>query len=522
MLENDAVRPSYDQYFNGDGEMASLTRAYDWSNTVLGSPDTWSKNLLTTVSIILRSKFPMFLWWGSELIQFYNDAYRPSMGNNGKHPMALGQHGSECWPEIWPVIKPLIDQVMAGGESTWSEDQLIPIYRNNQLEDVYWTFSYSKVDGEAGTPGGVLVICSETTEKVNSLNQIAKAEEMLRFSIASANAGTWMMNTETGQFKASSRFKELYGLTADQPMTAGDAIGLIDEEYREQVSQALEATLKNNIDFNIEYPVLSRSDQTLRWLRSFGKLYPDADGGLNHFSGLTLEITEEKLNELRKNDFIGIVSHELKTPLTSLTAYIQMLKSKLKLNEDPFTHGALDKAFSQVKKMSTMVNSFLNISRLEKGNIPLDKEKFSLDELIRERIDDIRLAISGYDISFDSCDITVFADREKIGSVITNLLSNAVKYSPKGKIIAVKCSVLDDMAEIEVKDEGMGIKPADVDRLFERFYRVENKNTHNISGFGIGLYLSAEIITRHEGKIWVESKSGIGSTFYFNLPLVPA
>ncbi len=90
----------------------------------------------------------MFLWWGEDLIQFYNDAYRPSLGNNGKHPTALGQKGEDCWPEIWPVIKPLIEQVVTENESTWSENQLIPIYRNGSLEDVYWTFSYSPVNNQ--------------------------------------------------------------------------------------------------------------------------------------------------------------------------------------------------------------------------------------------------------------------------------------------------------------------------------------------------------------------------------------
>ncbi|GAB3550070.1 hypothetical protein GCM10027577_28610 [Spirosoma fluminis] len=114
----------------------------------------------------------MFLFWGNELLCFYNDAYRPSLGNTGKHPWALGRPGSEVWPEIWPLIKPLIDQVLAGQGATWSEDQLLPIYRNGQLEDVYWTFSYSPVSDESGQPAGVFVTCTETTDKVLTLNQL--------------------------------------------------------------------------------------------------------------------------------------------------------------------------------------------------------------------------------------------------------------------------------------------------------------------------------------------------------------
>ena len=120
-------------FLQNGGEMGVLTRQYDWAGSSLGEPGNWPQSLKTIVSVILNSRFPMFLWWGPDLIQFYNDAYRPSLGNDGKHPSALGQRGQDCWPEIWPIIKPLIDQVSNNGESTWQEDQLIPIYRNGKL-----------------------------------------------------------------------------------------------------------------------------------------------------------------------------------------------------------------------------------------------------------------------------------------------------------------------------------------------------------------------------------------------------
>jgi hypothetical protein len=149
----------------GTGEMAELTRSYHWDSMSIGAIETWPDLLLNTVNTLLSSRQPMFLWWGEELIQFYNDAYRPSLGAD-KHPSALGQKGEDCWPEIWPVISPLIAAVMERGESYWSEDQLIPIYRDGQLVDVYWTFSYSPVWDSCGKVRGTLVVCSETTGKV--------------------------------------------------------------------------------------------------------------------------------------------------------------------------------------------------------------------------------------------------------------------------------------------------------------------------------------------------------------------
>ncbi|WP_029269773.1 PAS domain-containing protein [Flavobacterium sp. KJJ] len=167
---------NHDFLANG-GEMGTLTRAKDWSKTSVGFPETWPQSLRTTLGILLNSKFPMFLFWGPEHICFYNDAYRPSLGNDGKHPAILGQKGAEFWPEIWDFIQPLINQVLTEGEATWHEDQLLPIYRNGKMEDVYWTFSYSPVNNDDGKAEGVLVICNETTDKVNILKKLENSNQ---------------------------------------------------------------------------------------------------------------------------------------------------------------------------------------------------------------------------------------------------------------------------------------------------------------------------------------------------------
>ncbi len=166
--------------------MGALTRDYDWASSPVGPPETWPISLCTTVSMILSARSPMFLWWGTDLIQFYNDAYRPSLGNDGKHPRALGQRGEACWPEIWPVIKPLIDQVMTGGGATYSENQLIPIYRNGSLEDVYWTFSYNPVRDDNFKIAGVLVVCQETTNEVIGRKNLELNESRFRSIVEQA------------------------------------------------------------------------------------------------------------------------------------------------------------------------------------------------------------------------------------------------------------------------------------------------------------------------------------------------
>jgi len=237
-------------------------------------------------------------------------------------------------------------------------------------------------------------------------------------------------------------------------------------------------------------------------------------------SRLEAELATSKEVQQQKDSFIGMASHELKTPLTSLNALVQVANARLKHSGDSFLANAMEKANQQVKRMTTMVNGFLNVSRLESGKIPIEKHLFDMEPLLNEMIAEATMTVSSHIINLTDChNIAVYADREKIGSVISNLISNAVKYSPKGKNIKIACIKEDNEVIVCVKDEGMGIKSEDLGKIFDRYYRVEAEHTRHISGFGIGLYLSAEIIRRHNGRIWAESQTGKGSTFYFSLPL---
>ena len=157
-------------FLSGGGVCGALARSVDWSRTPLGPPESWPESLKTTVGIVLHSRHPMFLFWGEELIQLYNDAYMPSFGV-GKHPTAMGQRGRECWQETWPIIGPQIDDVMQSGKASWNEDALVPFLRNGRLEEIYWSYGYSPVYDGAKIVG-TLVVCTETTERVLSVRRI--------------------------------------------------------------------------------------------------------------------------------------------------------------------------------------------------------------------------------------------------------------------------------------------------------------------------------------------------------------
>ncbi len=284
-------------FLSGTGEMRNLIRTKDWSKHVLGKIENWPQSLRTTLGIILNSKFPMFLWWGPELICFYNDAYRPSLGQNGKHPTILGQPAYKAWEEIWNIIKPLIDQVLATGEATWSEDQLIPIYRNGKIEDVYWTFSYSAVNDDAGNPAGILVTCSETTHKVAMLKEIKEREDKLQFTIEAAGLGTWDLNPETNNFKGNARLKHWFGLQEEDEIDFARALDNIIESDRPRVIKAIEAALEpeSGGDYNVDYTIVNPNSKQERRVLAKGKALFDENKVAYRFSGTLQDITKQHL-----------------------------------------------------------------------------------------------------------------------------------------------------------------------------------------------------------------------------------
>jgi two-component system sensor histidine kinase VicK len=184
------------------------------------------------------------------------------------------------------------------------------------------------------------------------------------------------------------------------------------------------------------------------------------------------------------------------------------------------TISLLDRAEKQLRKMNHLINDFLNVSILDAVKISLNKQVFHLDDLAKEIIEEAQIIVKTHEFYFKRCEpVKICTVRDNISSVISNLVNNATKYSPHGSRIDVQCTIEEKMAMISVTDWGIGIKPEDAKRLFERFYRVESSVIGKISGFGIWLYLSAEIVNRHEGEINVESSPGKGSKFYFKIPL---
>lgn len=416
-----------------------------------------------------------------------------------------GRHPSEISPERYEASRHLYERVIAG--------EKFSIERRAETGEFYLVHLVPLKNDE-GTVVAGLIIALDVTEIKQAEEKSAKLASIVETSDDAIISKT--LESVVASWNAAA--ERMFGYTSEEMI--GQTIYAIIPEDRWEEEPRILARLRTGE--RIDHFETKRQTKDGRLLDVSLTISPlkNKQGQIIGLSKIARDITEKKQEEQRKNDFIGMVSHELRTPLTSLAAIIQVVQKKLGHDSDPFLINAMEKANHQARRMSALINGFLNVSRLEAGKLLIEKHPFNIGHLLKEILEEARLIVSTHTFSLEECDnITVNADRDKISSVISNLISNAVKYSPKGRLINIRCKLNDHMIVISVKDEGMGIKPEDLTHIFDRYYRVETNNTRHISGFGIGLYLSAEIIQRHGGDIWAESELDTGTTFYFSLPI---
>jgi PAS domain S-box-containing protein len=354
-----------------------------------------------------------------------------------------------------------------------------------------------------------------------ALESLKESEDNLSSAFNAGDLGSCSLDLKTGKAEMSERFRLLYGLPVTGDLDWKMILACVDPVYIPELEQILKDCLSSGTPVDCTYPIIHCVSGERRWMRVVGKVKKDFNGQFSSVSAVLMDVTDQKQDEQRKNDFIAMVSHELKTPLTSMKGYIQFMQLKARKEESMFAGKALEGAERQINKMTSMINGFLNLSRLESGKLLLEQQPLEIASLIKEIMDEYSTTVTSHHLTF-SCQKGLFvnADRDKLGHVISNLVSNAVKYSPADSRIDVDSYQEENNVIFRVCDEGMGIHGTDLPKLFERFYRAETPQMATVSGFGIGLYLSAEIIARHGGKIWAESKLGIGSVFYFSLPLI--
>lgn len=236
---------------------------------------------------------------------------------------------------------------------------------------------------------------------------------------------------------------------------------------------------------------------------------------------LSAAVTERRILERQKDDFMSVTSHELKTPLTIIKAYIQLLEKRSQKKQDAKTHKYVETVHVYVDKMTRLINDLLDIRKIEAGTLTLEKERFDIKILLDHIVQDIHFATKRMIIlKTNSAHKQLIAgDKARLSQVFINLLTNAIKYSPRNKKVLVDIKSNHTNVTISVQDFGVGITKNYQNRIFDRFFRIVEAKRNAISGFGLGLYIASEIVKQHEGKIWVESTKGKGSTFYVSLPI---
>ncbi|MEH2509380.1 PAS domain S-box-containing protein [Nitrobacteraceae bacterium AZCC 1564] len=292
---NQASSPDF---LAGGGEMGALMRAFDWSSTPLGQPETWPQSLKTTVRLLLNTNHPMFIWWGPQLIQFYNDAYRATMGPE-RHPSALGQRGRECWEEIWHIIGPQIEQVMSGGGATWHENQLVPVTRHGRLEQVYWTYSYSPIDAD-GEVGGVLVICRDVTKEYTASLALREREvELTRVQQIGRIGGLEVDLRDGFRNRRSPEYIAIHGLTPDAVNeTHEDWLRRVHPEDRVAAEKQFRDAVKGDVhDYTSTYRIIRPSDGQVRWISVKAIIERDANGEPLRLVGAHTDVTEQVMAE---------------------------------------------------------------------------------------------------------------------------------------------------------------------------------------------------------------------------------
>jgi PAS domain S-box-containing protein len=566
-----------DSFLSGGGEMGERIRAFDWSKTPLGPRSFWSPSLRMMVRFLLANRFPLLLWWGPQFIQIYNDPYRPVLG--AKHPESgLGRPVSECWSEIWHILRPLIQTPFNGGPATWMEDIQLEINRYGFVEETHFTIAYSPVPDETVPSGigGVLATVHEISEKVvgerrvrvlrdlgiGSLeaktaeeacvvaaDTLAKHSKDVPFALLylidpdgkrARLAGAAGVNTEgaaspliieLGNRAGSDQVWPLSEtLRTERLQTVDDLSSRFEEAlppgpWADPPQQAVVAPIRSNIAHQLAGLLVVGISTRLRLddaYRSFIELAASqiATGIANARAYEEEKRRAEALAEIdrAKTAFFSNVSHEFRTPLTLM---LGPLEDAISTALDPTQREELEVVHRNGLRLLKLVNTLLDFSRIEAGRVqaiyePTDLATFTaeLASVFRSAIERAKLQLV---VDCPPLPEPIYVDREMWEKIVLNLLSNAFKFTFEG-IIGVSLHVADDDVELRVSDTGTGIPESELGHLFERFHRIRGVQSRTHEGSGIGLALVRELARLHGGSVSVESEVGRGTTFVVRVP----
>lgn len=558
-------------FLAGGGEMGALIRATDWSRTPLGPVEAWPQSLRTAIGIMLSSRYAMFVWWGPELTNLYNDAYRPFLG--AKHPQSLGESGAKVWAEIWDLIGPRAEAVFKRAESTFDEALLLIMERFGYPEETYFTFSYSPIRNEDGDVAGLFCAVTEDTQKVVGERRLRLLREVAATSskthtpeqVCVAAAECISRNARDLPFALvylSEREGKLARLVAHAGIDAGSPAAqlLVDLDANQSMWPLAQAAAANSLvvvdDLRARFPhlptgiwdrvpdravVIPLAEQSgvagfvVAGLNPYLSFDDDYHGFVELLAGqITAGIASarayqeerrraEALAEIdrAKTAFFSNVSHEFRTPLTLM---LGPLEEALAVPAEALPRKRDDLAMSHRSglRLLRLVNTLLDFSRLEAGRLQASYEPVDLARFTAELTSEFRAATekAGLRLTVDCPPLSepVWIDRDMWEKIVLNLVSNAFKFTLDGGI-SVRVRQRDGRALLSIEDTGIGIPSHELPQVFDRFHRIEGARGRTHEGTGIGLALVQELTKLHGGSVEVESMLGRGSTFTVTIPL---
>jgi signal transduction histidine kinase len=564
------MRAEPEDHLAGGGEMGARMRVLDWSKTPLGPCDTWPQGLKTIVSLLLNSRYPMFVFWGPRLVKLYNDAYSPILG--AKHPWALGRPGPEVWPEIWQDIRPLVERALAG-EATWSDDLMLFMHRRGFVEEVYFTFSYSPVRGESGGVEGMFCACTETTRRVlgerrlRTLHELAarpaeartvadacalSAEILERNPFDVPFALIYLLDAEEGPIRLAAsagvpvahamRSTLAEGDTGGWPILAVAAarqarrLDDLAERFSERApgpwpeapsSALLVPLVDRGQDRSVGVLVLGISprrvfdDDYRSWFEMAASQVGSSIANARASEAERARVEAMAEIDRAKTAFFSNVSHEFRTPLSLMLGPVEDVLARLPDQGRPEDRELLAVAHRNGLRLQKLVNTLLDFSRIEAGRLQASYEPTDLAAFTAAVASNFRSACerAGLRLVVDCATLpeAVYVDRDMWEKIVLNLLSNAFKFTFEGEIV-VTLRAAEGAVELAVRDTGTGIPVTELPRLFERFHRVPDARGRTHEGTGIGLALVQELAKLHGGSVRVESVAGQGSRFAVSIP----
>ncbi len=361
-------------------------------------------------------------------------------------------------------------------------------------------------------------VATDITERKLAEKALQESEDRYSAIIHQATAGVAEMDLQGNHLFVNKKFCEMTGFSEEELYTQ-KCFDYVHPDDKAQCEQLFRQTVATGKPFVSEKRIIGK-DKTEIWINETISSISDAQNKTQSIVTVCIDITDRKTIEKQKDDFMGVASHELKTPVTSLKAYAQVLQMRFSKAGDQQSAAMLEKMESQINRLTILVQDLLDVTRLEGKLMQFRHEVFDFRMMVMNTIEEVQRTLPSHTIVYNSMpEAYVFADVERTSQVLVNFLTNAAKYSPKADQVIVWVSIADSHVTCSVEDFGIGIPAESQKFIFDRFYRVTDNSRNTYPGLGLGLYISAEIIKKQQGEIWFKSSVNSGSVFSFRLPL---